>query len=156
MSEYHQIPNFPKYLIDFNGNVYSQRTNKILKSWDGEGYDKISLRKDGKTHKLFIHRLLGIVFIPNPLNLPTINHKNGNRKDNRVENLEWSSYTDQELHKSKVVNARKRGATFAKNGWLSTISIAGKQKYLGRFTTKEEAQNKYFEEYVKTRGVPPW
>lgn len=156
MSAPQVIPDFPGYLIDFHGNVYSNKSNKILKPWDCEGYDKVCLRKDGKTHKMFIHRLLGLMFLPNPLGLPTINHKNGNRKDNRLENIEWSSYTDQELHKSKVVNARKRGATFQKNGWLSNISIDGKQIYLGRFQTKEAAQNRYFEEYFKLRGVPPW
>jgi len=53
------------------------------------GYYRVTLAKNGKNKACNIHRLLAINFIPNPTNLPYINHKNGIKTDNRLENLEW-------------------------------------------------------------------
>ena len=52
-------------------------------------YLTVALQKEGKMRRLYVHRLVASAFIPNPFNLPCINHKNENRQDNRVENLEW-------------------------------------------------------------------
>lgn len=58
---------------------------------DKDGYLRINLYKKGKPKMWFIHRLVAQEFIPNPDNLKQINHKNLNKEDNRVENLEWIS-----------------------------------------------------------------
>jgi len=52
-------------------------------------YNRVLLRKDKKQKQHALHRLVAKTFIPNPNNYPQVNHKNGNRGDNRVENLEW-------------------------------------------------------------------
>ena len=68
-----------------NGNI-------LLGTVDKDGYRRVSLRKSSrdKSPKGFaVHRLVALSFIPNPRNLPCINHKNENKADNRVENLEW-------------------------------------------------------------------
>lgn len=56
---------------------------------DRYGYLKVCLSKDGKHYVKSVHRLVAEAFIPNPNNLPEINHKNEDKQDNRVENLEW-------------------------------------------------------------------
>ena len=68
----------------------SQRKAKILKTYtDKDGYIKVILCKNNKTRFLSVHRLLAEAFIPNPLNLPQINHKDENKKNNDLNNLEW-------------------------------------------------------------------
>lgn len=53
------------------------------------GYEFVCLRKDGVNHNCLKHRLIADAFIPNEYNLPVVNHKDGNRNNNNVENLEW-------------------------------------------------------------------
>ena len=63
---------------------------KIMKGGDdGHGYLSVNLWKDGKANKGKIHRLVAQAFLENPQNLPEVNHKNEDKTDNRVENLEW-------------------------------------------------------------------
>lgn len=66
-----------------------------MKTWlQKSGYENIKLSKNNKTYHFLVHRLVAQAFIPNPDNLPEINHKNKIRNDNRVENLEWSNRID--------------------------------------------------------------
>lgn len=53
------------------------------------GYEFVCLRKNGKNHNCLKHRLIAQAFIPNPNNLPCVNHKDGNKQNNSIENLEW-------------------------------------------------------------------
>lgn len=80
-----------KYKVSSDGLVLSVRTGKILKPIKMKsGYCYVHLC-DGKcnTKLCKLHRVVAKAFIPNPNNLPQINHINGNKSDNRVENLEW-------------------------------------------------------------------
>lgn len=66
-----------------------------MKTWyQKSGYENIKLCKNNQTYSFLIHRLVAEAFIPNPNNLPEVNHKNKNPQDNRVENLEWCSRKD--------------------------------------------------------------
>lgn len=70
----------------------------ILKSHFQKGYHKLRLYKDNTWHNFLVHRLIAIAFIPNPYNKPYINHINGNRSDNRIENLEWCTQKENIVH----------------------------------------------------------
>lgn len=61
-------------------------------------YKQVNLWKDNKGHTLYVHRLVAQTFIPNPENKPEVNHINGNRQDNRVENLEWVTSSENSYH----------------------------------------------------------
>lgn len=93
-----------KYLISSFGKVVSlnyNRTGKrkeLLCQNDKDGYQTVTLCKNGKSRLLKIHRLVGAHFIPNPNNLVEINHKDGNKSNNYFENLEWSTRLGNIMH----------------------------------------------------------
>ena len=92
-----EIKDFPGYTITDDGKVisYKYREPRVMKTWyQKSGYENIKLCKDNQTYHFLIHRLVAEAFIPNPDNLPEVNHKNKNKQDNRVENLEWCSRID--------------------------------------------------------------
>ena len=78
------------YEVSNLGRVWSNKTNKILKPhYNKLGYARLILRKDNKSIGASPHRLVAIAFIPNPHNLPEVNHKDENPSNNRLDNLEW-------------------------------------------------------------------
>jgi len=62
---------------------------------------------NGKSTGKLLHRLLALTYIPNPDNKPDINHKNGKKLDNRVENLEWCTRSENSLHYHRELKAKK-------------------------------------------------
>lgn len=91
-----------KYIITSSGKVYNNFTGKEMKQKSTLGYKAVALRVfDGERsiQKLFkIHRLVAEYFIPNPKHLPMVNHINGNKADNRIENLEWCTNQENTVH----------------------------------------------------------
>lgn len=92
-----KIPQFENYSIDEEGNVRNDITGKIKKPFvnKSNGYLTVDLWKDNTSHKFSVHRLLAEAFIPNPQNKPTVDHKDGNRKNNSLANLRWATYSEQ-------------------------------------------------------------
>lgn len=96
MKEY---PLNPNYLVSENGEIYSKRFKKKLTpkvNWDG--YHRVQIWSNNKCHMISWHRIIAETFIPNPDNKPIVNHKNGIKSDNRVENLEWCTQSENIKH----------------------------------------------------------
>lgn len=89
------IENYPNYTISDKGEIVNINTNKELKGYiRKDGYVIISLSKGGKKYKCYLHRLVAETFIPNPNNLPQVNHIDEDKTNNCVSNLEWITPKD--------------------------------------------------------------
>ena len=82
-----EIANFPGYYISNFGNVKSSKTNRLLKIQKSSRYSTVGLINNTKRYNYLVHRLVAQAFILNPENKPTVNHKNHDTYDNRIENL---------------------------------------------------------------------
>jgi hypothetical protein len=138
--------------IENRGGSFRERGERILKNCsDKDGYKLVGLSKDKVRMSKRVHRLVAEAFLPNPNNLLTINHKNTVKYDNRVENLEWDSYRDNNIkkHNKNKTSSKLTGVCFKKqnNNWTAHISLNGKQSHLGSFNKEEYANIMYTEAY---------
>lgn len=100
-----KIKGFDDYLINEDGIVISLKHNepKVMKYKYDKRYYNVGLSKDNKVYYKKIHRLLAEAFILNKDNLPCINHKDGNKLNNMLENLEWCTYSHNAEHMHKTI-----------------------------------------------------
>lgn len=124
-------------------------------------YLAVNLYKNSKVHKFLLHRLLAIMFIPNPNEYPCINHKDGNRQNNALDNLEWCTHSQNIKHawdiglvknrhanastKRKDSSSKYKGVSWikARSKWFACIGYKGKTYGLGKFTDEIEAAKAY-------------
>ena len=113
------------YMVDARGNVFSLKRNRVMTPCKSNyGYLQVHLTKDGKMKSFKIHRLVAMAFIPNPYNLPQVNHKDEDKCNNHVDNLEWCTqsyklnYNDGQKRRAKSRNyediSRKRSNSQSK------------------------------------------
>jgi len=100
MEEWRIIKDFPNYSVSNFGNVKNNKTNRIMKLNVKCGYYHISLNNntDKKTFK--VHRLVALAFIENTHNKPEVNHKDKNKLNNNINNLEWMTRKENNQHKT--------------------------------------------------------
>jgi hypothetical protein len=105
MKQYKNTP----YFVDTEGNVY--RDGKKRKKDKTGDYERVVLflEGNGKSKKYLVHRLVAETFIPNPQNKPQVNHIDGNKLNNKVDNLEWATAKENTQHSIKKLNNKTHG-----------------------------------------------
>ncbi|NCD01333.1 hypothetical protein EOL94_04560 [bacterium] len=107
------------YQVSNKGRIkslkFGQENIMKLKKWKN-GYMRIDLCKNGKKKYCLVHRLVAQAFIQNPENKPCTNHINGIKSDNRVENLEWATKSENAIHAYKTGLCKRY---YGKDHWMS-------------------------------------
>jgi hypothetical protein len=137
------------YYIEPNGDIYSQdRIDTNNRFWEGqkmipylnkEGYYYVDLCKNGTQKTFKVHRLVALTYIPNPNNYPCVNHKDRNRKNNNLNNLEWCT----QMYNNQSINTSKKFGTIVLTKWNTheaKYNSNGKT-YRKIFKTEKEARD---------------
>lgn len=126
--EWKQIKDFDNYMVSTNGEIMSKSRNGtkggIIKPFfdrKENGYLKVHLYKNGKQYQPFVHRIVAETFIPKIDGKNEVNHINGNKKDNRVENLQWCSRSENMLHANEKGLIGRKRVVQMKNGTIIKI-----------------------------------
>jgi len=160
MEIWKNIKNNQNYQVSNLGNIkslkrlvntnFGQRTvnERLLKqSYDKDGYCILCLNIEDKRKTYRIHRLVAEHFITNENdNYDTVNHKDFNKRNNNVDNLEWVSNMDNTRHYHKRNNKNCVGVSYSKqkSKYIARITHNNNRIYLGTFNTEKEAIDKYY------------
>lgn len=118
---------FDGYSVTDDGEVYSKKTKRFLKkSSNHKGYFQVCLIVDGKKKTVRVHQLVARAFIPNPTKRKQINHIDGNKKNNCVENLEWCTNSENQIHSYRVIGNKSHGGG---GGKTPVICVETNQTY---------------------------
>lgn len=131
------------HTLDCAGRFKVFHKGKILKQqanirW---GYMSVYLSKNGERKRVRVNRIVAIAFLPNPNNLPEVNHKDEDRKNNRVDNLEWcdrlynSNYGNARKKQQESARKNKKGRCYPKV--INQYTLDG--KYIASYGSSEEA-----------------
>ena len=123
----YQVSNLGKIrkLRFINNKVNKEKIFNITPQIMNTGYKKVVLYKNGCYKNMLLHRLIAEVFIPNKENKLYVNHKNGIKTDNRVENLEWCTSSENNLHayKNNLKKAQATGKFGSKNPKAKRVNM---------------------------------
>lgn len=140
-TEYPPIPGFEDYTISTDGEirkVHGRRAPMIMTpKLDKDGYYELGIRKNEQKYYKRVHRLVAETYLENPDNLPIVNHKDGNRTNNNVDNLEWCTIQYNNWH-GYAYNHRKPNITTNK-----VCELYKNDELIGEFNSIQDAVRYY-------------
>lgn len=92
------IEGWEMYQCDTNGVIYGQSGKPLKPNTNCKGYKYVIFCKDKNMKTMMVHRIIALTFVPNPMNLPVVNHKDGNKLNNNAENFEWVTLSGNTIH----------------------------------------------------------
>ena len=97
-----RILHYPNYSITKDGKVFSHNTKSYLIPFNNRGYLRVGLSNKNKHKKFLVHRLVAEAFLPNNNNNKIVNHIDGNKQNNNISNLEWTTYSENSKHAYRI------------------------------------------------------
>jgi len=139
-----EILNYPNYLIHDDSRVFSEKRNIVRKPQkNNKGYEYVNLCKNGKYKHFLIHRLVAIHYIPNPENKPCVDHIDGNKLNNNVSNLRWTTNIKNLNNYQSIHNDNK-------------LCIKNISSYKNSFRFQKVIYGKYYQKYHKNLNELIW
>lgn len=125
LSEFYPYPKNYDYMVSKDGRIYSTLTKSIVGGTENV-YKTVKLSNKGKSKTTRIHIVVAETFLPNPDNLPLVDHINQDKLDNRVSNLRWVSHSDNAKNSSNATNPPNVGINSHKSKPYASFDGAGK------------------------------
>ena len=133
-----------KYMVCYDETeglmVWNSELGRELKQSINQGYARLTINSDSKMTVQLVHRLTARLFIPNPEKKECVDHVDGNKMNNRIDNLRWVSKAEN-IHNQK--KAKGYHWHVRRNKWQAAISIDRIAKHLGYFDQESEARDAY-------------
>lgn len=144
--------------ISNSGNQYGSKSfrpirERIMKEWllkRGTGYKAVTLKNKGVRKNFLVHRLVAIMFIPNQESKPYINHKDGNSKNNHIDNLEWCTQKENMHHAAHILKTIK---VYDSEHQSPTLKIPQVKDILDRYIFGDISQTELGRRYNVSDGV---
>lgn len=139
ISNFGEIWSKDRKCVDSMGRNRYRKAQKLNPDISPSGYYRVTLAKGGKKKQKYLHRLIAEYFIPNPLNLPFVNHKDGNKLNCSIENLEWVTAQENVVHAYKNgLIKHVKGVAHPNYGKFGAKSKRAKKILATNLVTKEQ------------------
>jgi len=153
------IEGVPGYEVSNLGMVKNKKGTCLGLSTTKTGYKTVSLHKNGYSRSYCVHRLVAQAFIPNPLNKPTVDHRDRNKSNNIVSNLRWATPQEQCCNQAKKKSENECGSIYRGVSWSepmckfwTRIQFNKKLIYSKYFDTELEAGRAYHKKMKELHG----